>query len=181
MTTSARRWIRSTSRYPSFLGCKSLNWAFPSAEVLPPRTRADPRGYARTPPGSAGLPPTQFSGGRRRMSGERSADSAGLRPNPRGSARTPPRTGGVVRSENVRQKKISKDFCPPRKTFRYGRPSAADTPRTVSPRTLPPRTIPPRTLPPRKVVAFTKSIAIKLSRDFIFSSFPARVAGCLTA
>ena len=145
------------------------------------RICADTLGLRPDPPGSAGLPPTQFPGGRRRMSGERSADSAGLRPNPRGSARTPPRTGGVVRSENVRQKKISKDFCPPRKTFRYGRPSAADTPRTVSPRTLPPRTIPPRTLPPRKVVDFSKSIAIKLSRDFIFSSFPARVAGCLTA
>ena len=39
-------------------------------------------------------------------SAERSADSAELRPDPRESARTPPRTGGVVRSENVRQKKL---------------------------------------------------------------------------
>ena len=48
--------------------------ASPSAEVLPPRTCADTRGIRPVPPGSAGLPPTQFSGGLRRTSGERPAN-----------------------------------------------------------------------------------------------------------
>ena len=79
------------------------------AEDLPRRTRANPRGYARTPPGSARIRRTsakKISSELRRTSGERPADSAELRPNPRKSARIPPRTGGVVRAENFRQRKL---------------------------------------------------------------------------
>ena len=70
-----------------------------SAEELPPRIRANPRGYARiradtrglrpVPRGSAGRPPKIFFGGLRRTSGERSADTGGLRADTGGSARSP--------------------------------------------------------------------------------------------
>ena len=70
------------------------------------RIRAETRGLRPVPRRCAGLPPKNISSELRRTSAERSADSAELRPDPRESARTPPRTGGVVRSENVRQKKL---------------------------------------------------------------------------
>ena len=107
-------------------------------------------------------------------------DSARIRADPRGLRRELAELSAQKMSVRKKFQKIS---------VRRGRPSATDV--------LPPRIRrgrfrrghfrrgrsrdPPRTLPPRKVVAFSKSIAIKLSRDFIFSSFPARVAGCLTA
>ena len=69
------------------------------------RIRADTRGLRPVPRGSAGRPPKIFFGGLRRTSGERSADSGGLRADTGGSARTPRRTGGRVHSINVRRQK----------------------------------------------------------------------------
>ena len=69
------------------------------------RIRADTRGLRPVPRGSAGRPPKIFFGGLRRTSGERSADTGGLRADTGGSARTPRRTGGRVHSKNVRRQK----------------------------------------------------------------------------
>ena len=96
------------------------------AEELPPRIRANPRGLRPVPRGSAGRPPKIFFGGLRRTSGERSADSGGLRADTCGSARTPRRTGGRVHSKNVRRQKSPFCYGSPRKNFRRGRPSAAE-------------------------------------------------------
>ena len=67
------------------------------------RIRADTRGLRPVPRGSAGRPPKIFFGGLRRTSGERSADTGGLRADTGGSARSPRRTGGRVHSKNVRR------------------------------------------------------------------------------
>ena len=70
------------------------NLAIGSAEDLPPRFRANPRGNARTPPGSARFRRTSAKiifrrtpPNVRRTSGERSADSARIRADPRGVRR----------------------------------------------------------------------------------------------
>ena len=90
------------------------------------RIRAETRGFRPVPRGSAELPPKIFSRGLRRTSGERSADSAGLRAETGESARSPPRTGGRVHSKNVRRQKLILRHRSWRKIFRTGRPSAAD-------------------------------------------------------
>ena len=90
------------------------------------RIRAETRGLRPVPRGSGELPPKLFSGGLRRTSGERSADTGGLRADTGGSARTLPRTGGRVHSKNVRRQKLILHLCSSRKSFRGGRPSAAE-------------------------------------------------------
>ena len=77
------------------------------------------RGHARTPRGSAELPPEKISSELRRTSG----GLCRTRPDPRQSVRTPLRTGGVVRSKNVRQKSFQKLLSP--RTF-FRRRSSAD-------------------------------------------------------
>ena len=96
------------------------------SDDLPPRFRANPRGLRPVPRGSGELPPKLFSGGLRRTSGERSADTGRLRADTGGSARSPPRTGGRVHSKNVRRQKLILHLCSSRKNVRGGRPSAAE-------------------------------------------------------
>ena len=95
------------------------NQAIGSAEDLPPRFRAESARFCVDP---ADFSKIIF----RRTSGERSADSAGLRADTGGSARSPPRTGGRVHSKNVRRQKLILNHCSSRKNFRTGRLSAAE-------------------------------------------------------
>ena len=104
-------------------------WATGSAEELPPRIRANPRGYARTPPGSARIRRTSAKNIFRRTP-----------PNVRrtfGGRRRTPRGYGRIRADSAANwRKSSLEKCPPTKTsltprsprrnFRRGRPSAAE-------------------------------------------------------
>ena len=89
-----------------------VNVAIGSGEDLPPRFRANPRGNARTPPGSTWIRRTSA-----KMIFRRTLPD---------SARSPPRTGGRVHSKNVRRQKLIFHHCSSRKNFRTGRPSAAE-------------------------------------------------------
>ena len=100
--------------------------AIGSAEDLPPRFRANPRGNARTPPGSARIRRTSAKIIFRRTPPNVRRTFGGLRADTGGSARSPPRTGGRVHSKNVLRQKLILHLCSSRKNFRGGRPSAAE-------------------------------------------------------
>ena len=96
-----------------------------SAEELPPRIRANPRGYARTPPGSARIRRTSAKNIFRRTPPNvrrTPADSARIRADPRGLR-------GELAEEFTR--KMSADKNLPNTTVPRGETSAADV--------LPPR------------------------------------------
>ena len=85
-------------------------WAIGSAEDLPPRFRPNPRGNARTPPGSARIRRTSAKNIFRRTP-----------PNVRrtfGGHRRTPRGYGRIRAESAANwRKSSLEKCPPTKTY----------------------------------------------------------------
>ena len=101
----------------TYLGPPSQILAIGSAEDLPPRFRPNPRGNARTPPGSARIRRTSAKNIFRRT-------PPNVRRTSGGHWRSPPRTGGRVHSKNVRRQKLILHLCSSRKNFRGGRPFA---------------------------------------------------------
>ena len=84
-------------------------WATGSAEELPPRIRANPRGYARTPPGSARIRRTSAKNIFRRTPPNVRRTSGGHRRTPRGYGR--------IRADSAANwRKSSLEKCPPTKT-----------------------------------------------------------------
>ena len=84
-------------------------WATGSAEELPPRIRANPRGYARTPPGSARIRRTSAKNIFRRTPPNVRRTFGGLRRTPRGYGR--------IRADSAANwRKSSLEKCPPTKT-----------------------------------------------------------------
>ena len=73
-------------------------WAIGSAEELPPRIRANPRGNARTPPGSARIRRTSAKNIFRRTPPNVRRTFGGLPRSPRGSARIRADSAGVRRT-----------------------------------------------------------------------------------
>ena len=100
-------------------------WAIGSAEDLPPRFRANPRGNARTPPGSARIRRT-------------SAKIFFWRtpPNVRrtfGGHRRSPRGYGRIRAESAANwRKSSLEKCPPTKTYHTPLLLAEELPRRTT-------------------------------------------------
>ena len=90
-------------------GCTPL-MAIGSAEELPPRIRANPRGYARTPPGSARIRRTSAKIIFRRTPPNVRRTFEGHRRSPRGYGR--------IRAESAANwRKSSLEKCPPTKTY----------------------------------------------------------------
>ena len=103
--------------------CKPmLIWAIGSAEDLPTRIRANPRGLRPVLCGSAGCPPKIFSGALCRRSAERPADSGGVCTDTGGSAANWRKSS----LEKCLPTKTSLTPRFPRKKFRCGRLSAAE-------------------------------------------------------
>ena len=132
--------------------------AIGSAEDLPPRIRAETRGSARTPPGSARI---------RRPSAKKNFQRTppDVRRTSGGHWRTPPVSARIRADSAANWRSCSLKKMSARKIFhntivRGGRTSAAEK---LPPRTLPPRTLPPRTSPPRKNFRRGKTSAADIS------------------
>ena len=95
---------------PEARGLQGLRiWATDSAEELPPRIRANPRGYARTPPGSARIRRTSAKNIFRRTPPNVRRTFGGHRRTPRGYRR--------IRADSAANwRKSSLEKCPPTKT-----------------------------------------------------------------
>ena len=95
--------------YALYIHSRALFRAIGSAEELPPRIRANPRGYARTPPGSARIRRTSAKSIFRRTPPNVRRTFGGLRRTPRGYGR--------IRADSAANwRKSSLDKCPPTKT-----------------------------------------------------------------